>query len=168
VLTRLADGTPILIRPIREDDKQLLASGLDRLSEESRQMRFLSAKPRFTSRELRYLTEVDGVDHIAYVALRGDAPRELVAVARLVRRPDRPDRAEVAVTVGDPWQHKGLGTVLGNVLATAARDRGVRWLDATMAAENAAAHRLFAHISSQLELARVGGVDELSADLAAA
>jgi GNAT superfamily N-acetyltransferase len=80
----------------------------------------------------------------------------------------RPDRAEVAVTVGDPWQHKGLGTVLGNVLATAARDRGVRWLEATMAADNDAAHRLFAHISSQLELARVGGVDELSADLAAA
>jgi hypothetical protein len=37
-----------------------------------------------------------------------------------------------------------------------------------MAADNDAAHRLFAHISSQLELARVGGVDELSADLAAA
>jgi GNAT superfamily N-acetyltransferase len=158
---------PLIVRPIRGDDKALLQDGLGRLSEDSRQRRFLSAKPRFTEAELRYLTEVDGVDHVAYVALRGDAPRELVAVARLVRDPER-GSAEIAIVVADCWQRRGVGTLLGGVLATAARDRDVRWLTATMASDNVAAHRLFAQISTRLHHERDGAVDELWADLAAA
>jgi protein lysine acetyltransferase len=166
VLNRLADGTPLVIRPIRPDDKALLATGLAHLSEASRYTRFLAPKPSFTKAELRYLTEVDGVDHVAYVALRGDAPKELVAVARLVRDAEDPRRAEIAVTVGDPWQRRGIGTLLGDHLAMAARDRGIRWLTATMAADNAGAHRLFDHVSSMLHQHRDGPVDELWADLA--
>jgi GNAT superfamily N-acetyltransferase len=168
VVNRLADGAPIIVRPIRADDKALLAAGLGQLSLESRQKRFLSAKPRFTAAELRYLTEIDGVDHVAYVALRGDAPGELMAVGRLVRDAQRPHSAEVAVVVADGWQRRGAGALLGSLLATAARDRGVRWLTATMAADNVAAHRLFEHISTRLHHERDGGVDELWADLAAA
>jgi GNAT superfamily N-acetyltransferase len=166
VLTRLSDGTPIYVRQIRPDDKGLLARGLSALSEESRYRRFLGPKPRFTNAELRYLTEVDGVNHVAYVALRGDAPRELMAVARLVRDRDNPARAEIAVVVGDPWQRRGIGRLLGDRLAVAARDRGIRWLTATMAADNEAAHRLFDHVSTQLHQHRDGPVDELWADLA--
>jgi GNAT superfamily N-acetyltransferase len=166
VLTRLADGTPIYIRQIRPDDKPLLAAGLEQLSDDSRYKRFLSPKHRFTDAELRYLTEVDGVDHVAYVALRADAPKELMAVARLVRDVDDPRRAEIAVTVGDRWQRRGLGTLLGEHLAMAARDRGIRWLTATMAADNVGAHRLFDHVSTMLTHHRDGPVDELWADLA--
>jgi GNAT superfamily N-acetyltransferase len=168
VVSRLADGTPLVVRPIRPGDKALLADGLARLSEHSRHKRFLSPKARFTDSDLRYLTEVDGVDHVAYVALRGDAPTELVAVARLVRDKDDPTRAEIAVTVGDCWQRRGIGRMLGDRLAVAARDRDVRWLTATMAADNVAAHHLFDHVSTQLHLERDGAVDELWADLAAA
>jgi GNAT superfamily N-acetyltransferase len=166
VLTRLPDGTPIYVRPIRPDDKALLVAGLARMSPASRELRFLSPKPRFTLSELRYLTEIDGVDHVAYVALRGDAPRELMAVGRLVRNGDHPASAEIAVAVGDCWQRRGVGTLLGDLLATAARDRGIRWLTATMATENEAAHRLFNHVSTQLRHERDGGVDEVWADLA--
>jgi len=168
VLTRLADGTPIYVRPIRPDDKALLVGGLARMSAASRQKRFLGPKHRFTVDELRYLTEVDGIDHVAYVALRGDAPRELVAVGRLVRSTEDPTAAEIAVAVGDCWQRRGVGTLLGDLLATAARDRDIRWLTATMAADNAAAHRLFDHVSTRLRYERDGAVDELWADLAAA
>jgi GNAT superfamily N-acetyltransferase len=168
VLTRLPDGTPLVVRPIRPEDKALLTGGLARLSPASRQKRFLGPKHRFTLAELRYLTEIDGLDHVAYVALRGDAPTELVAVARLVRDGEHPERAEIAVAVGDCWHRHGVGTLLGDLLATAARDRGIRWLTATMASDNLAAHRLFDHVSTQLERHREGGVDELWADLAAA
>ena len=154
------------VRPIRPDDKALLVAGLARMSEASRELRFLSPKPRFTLRELRYLTEIDGVDHVAYVALRGDAPRELMAVGRLVRNEEEPATAEIAVAVGDCWQRRGVGTLLGDLLATAARDRGIRWLTGTMAADNVAAHRLFNHVSTQLRHQRDGGVDEVWADLA--
>src|SRR5947208_1301272 len=82
-------------------------------------------------------------DYVAYVALRGDAPKQLIAVARMVRLDTNPAMAEVAVVVGDCWQRRGLGKLLGDHLAVAARDRGVRWLTATMAADNQPAHRLF-------------------------
>jgi GNAT superfamily N-acetyltransferase len=168
VLTRLPDGTALVVRPIRPEDKALLTGGLARLSPASRQKRFLGPKHRFTVAELRYLTEIDGVDHVAYVALRGDAPTELVAVARLVRNPENPLAAEIAVAVGDCFQRRGVGTLLGDLLATAARDRGIRWLTATMAADNAPAHRLFRHVSTRLSERHDGAVDELWADLAAA
>jgi GNAT superfamily N-acetyltransferase len=166
VLTRLADGTPIYIRPIRPDDKHLLTDGLARLSFESRYKRFLGPKHRFTLDELRYLTEIDGVDHVAYVALRGDAPKELVAVGRLVRSKSHPQAAEIAVTVCDEWQRRGIGVLLGDHLAMAARDRNIRYLTGTMAADNVGAHRLFAHVSTQLHEHHDGPVDELWADLA--
>ena len=166
MLIRLADGSPILIRPIRSDDKPLLVHGLARLSEESRYKRFLAPKPRFTAAELRYLTEIDGVDHVAYIALRGDAPKELIAVGRMVRSASYPRAAEIAVTVCDDWQRRGIGKLMGDHLAVAARDRGIRYLTATMAADNTAAHRLFHHVSTQLHERRDGPVDELWADLA--
>jgi GNAT superfamily N-acetyltransferase len=166
VLTRLADGSPIYIRPIRPEDKPLLEDGLKRLSAESRYKRFLGPKHKFTKAELRYLTELDGIDHIAYVALRGDAPTELIAVARMVRSPSYPRAAEIAVTVCDDWQRRGIGKLLGDHLAMAARDRDIRYLTATMAADNDAAHRLFRHVSTQLHEHHDGPVDELWADLA--
>jgi acetyltransferase len=166
VLTRLTDGSRIFIRPIRSQDKPLLTDGLKRLSEESRYKRFLGPKHKFTAAELRYLTEVDGVDHVAYVALRGDAPTELIAVGRMVRSRSYPQAAEIAVTVCDDWQARGIGMLLGDQLAMAARDRGIRYLTATMAADNVAAHRLFQHVSSQLHERHDGPVDELWADLA--
>jgi len=166
VLTRLKDGSPIFVRPIRPDDKALLVDGLARLSPDSRYKRFLGPKPRFTVSDLRYLTEIDGVDHVAYVALRGDAPKELIAVGRMVRSATYPKAAEIAVTVCDDWQRRGIGKLLGDHLAMAARDRGIRYLTGTMAADNIAAHRLFRHVSSQLREHHDGPVDELWADLA--
>ena len=50
---------PVALRPIRPDDKLRLAAGLTCLSEETRYRRFLSAKPRFTDTELRFVH----VDH---------------------------------------------------------------------------------------------------------
>src|SRR3954451_18329753 len=152
------------------------------MSPASRQARFLAPKQRFTLAELRYLTELDGIDHVAYVALRADAPRELVAVGRMVRLNDDPRAAEIAIAVCDAWQRRGVGTLLGDILATAARDRDIRWLTATMAddnpamplrdrdiscltatmaAENEAAHPVFNHVSTQLHERHDGAVDEL-------
>jgi len=164
---QLPDGTAVLVRPIRSTDKRLLSDGLARLSAETVYRRFLTSKPRFTSGELRYLTEVDGYDHVAYVAVLATDPDELVGVGRWIRRPGDPDAAEVAVVVGDCWQGQGLGRRLGMALADAARTRNVERFTATMAADNVPAHRLFAAISDRLRTEHHGGIDELVADLAA-
>src|SRR4051812_50215355 len=101
-LVRLDDGTALLVRPIEATDKAMLAAGLTRLSETSRQKRFLGPKPRLTSAELRYLTEVDGHDHYAIVAVFPGTD-DIVASARWVRLRTDPLAAEAAVGgCGDP------------------------------------------------------------------
>ncbi len=166
----LPDGTPIRLRPIRPDDKVLLQRGLANLSLESTVQRFLGPKPGFSGAELRYLTEVDGVNHVAIVAVAeimgpGGPEEDLIAVGRFVRDPDRPDHAEVAITVGDPYQGQGLGTLLGMTLAGEARARGIRNFTALLQGTNAAAQKLFTRISKHLTSELHDGVREIVAEL---
>ena len=164
----LARGTTVLIRPIEPGDKEKLAAGLRQLSEESIRKRFLAAKPRFTAAELRYLTEIDGINHIALVAVLERDLEQLVAVARCVRLPDRPDTAEMAIVVGDPWQMQGLGRELATRLADAALAVGIRRFAATMLGDNEAARRLMRTFSRRLEEGWAGGgIREVLVDLAA-
>lgn len=164
----LPDGTQILIRPIEASDKLRLSAALGRLSRETIRRRFLAAKPRLSAAELRYLTEVDGRDHIALVASLASDPGPIVAVARCVRFVDAPDTAEFAIVVGDPLQGRGLGSLLARELATAARSAGIRRFSATMAEENVAVRRLIAHFSRTLEREHTShGVREMVVTLAA-
>src|SRR3954447_2694386 len=113
---RLADGTQVLLRPIRADDKRRLGDAFARLSPETQRLRFLAPKPRLTGADLRYLTEIDGTDHVAVVAVlahRGGRDPFIVGVGRFVRDPEDGESAEVAVVIGDPWQHQGLGRHIG-------------------------------------------------------
>lgn len=162
MLVRLDSGAPILIRPITPDDKGLLTRGLQQLSRQSAYQRFLSPKEALTPAELRYLTEVDFRDHVAYVAVRPEAPEVLVGVARWIRLRDDPDTAEIAFAVSDALQRQGLGTVLAEALADAARERGVRRFVATMLPDNHGAHRLFARVAQEREIAVDGPLHELS------
>jgi L-amino acid N-acyltransferase YncA len=164
----LPDGTQILIRPIEAADKLRLSVAMSRLSRETIRRRFLTAKPRLTTAELRYLTEVDGRDHIALVATLASDPESILAVARCVRMPEAPDTAEFAIVVGDPLQGRGLGSLLARELATAARCAGIRRFSATMAEENVAVRRLIAHFTRTLERDETShGVREVVVELAA-
>src|SRR5689334_13308164 len=107
----LRDGSTVVIRPVRGTDAPLLADGFTRLSARSRQMRFLTRKNEPTPTELRYFTEVDHHDHEALGALNYADGRG-VGIARYVRDADDPQAAEIAVTVIDDWQGRGLGTEL--------------------------------------------------------
>src|SRR3712207_4009923 len=157
----------LFFRHIRPDDKGRLAAGLARMSPESRRRRFLMPKPRFSSSELRYLTEIDGFDHVAIVAVSAEDPDVFYGVGRFVRLRDDPETAEVAVVVADPLQGRGLGRELGRRLAEEARERGVKRFTATLLGENVAAHRLLASISGHLDAHSSGAYEEVVADLAA-
>ena len=164
----LPSGVRVLVRPIEPGDKDRLVNGLRQLSLESIRKRFLAAKPSFSRSELRYLTEVDGVNHIALVAVLEDDPEQLVAVARCVRLPDRPDTAEMAIVVGDPWQGQGLGRELARRLADAALAVGIRRFAATMLGDNEAARRLMLTFARRLEAGRISaGLREVVVELAA-
>lgn len=164
---RLRDGSAVRIRPIRPDDKDELRRGLGRLSEETVQRRFLSPKTSFSNGELRYLTELDGHDHVALVAEPVDRPGMIVAVGRFVRLPEDPETADIAIVVGDPLQGLGLGTRLGELLTDEAREHGIRRFSATMLGDNVTARRLMTKLSERLERSHSHGSTEYVAELAA-
>lgn len=166
----LPDGRAYVLRPIAPEDKPLLRWGIANASAETLRRRFLGPKPRLTAAELRYLTEVDMVDHVALLAVLHDRPDELLGVGRWIR--DKAggagaDSAEMAILIGDEVQGMGVGTVLGLALADAARVRGIARFTATMLSDNRAAHALFRRISRHLETQLDGAYTELVADLAA-
>ena len=137
---RLEDGTRMRVRPVRPSDKQRLVDGFARLSTESRRSRFFGPKTRLTQKELRYLTELDGVNHFAIGALalvgrRREEDRGL-GIARFVRSRDEPDVAEAAVVVVDDMQGRGIGHLLLERLVAAAVERGVRRFRSQVLARN--------------------------------
>jgi GNAT superfamily N-acetyltransferase len=168
VSVRLDNGVEVVIRPIRPADKTLLAAGVTRLSEESRRRRFLAPKPRLSASELRYFTQVDGCDHFALIAVHAEQPRWVLGVGRFVRERSRPDTAEFAIAVGDPYQRRGLGRELSRRLIDAARARGIEHFTAWTLSDNVAAERLIQSMSESLSyVGRGPGTREVVVDLAA-
>jgi GNAT superfamily N-acetyltransferase len=122
----LRDGTPVRLRPIVREDKSILVEGFRRLSPESRFRRFMAPIEELTADQLRFLTEIDYVDHFAWVALDLDAAGHPgVGVSRYVRIPEEPEVAEPAVTVVDDYQGRGLGTLLLEALGAVALENGI-------------------------------------------
>jgi GNAT superfamily N-acetyltransferase len=140
---------PVLIRPIRPDDGERLSASHARLSPESRYRRFLSAKPELTGADVRYLVQVDGIDHIALVATQPSLPGEpIVAVARCIRIPDSPDIGEVAIVVADALQGRGVGTRLVSRLAEVAVAHGITRFRAMMLSDNIPIQRLLSGLAA--------------------
>lgn len=147
---QLKDGTGYRIRSIRPEDKALLVAGLAGLSAETRYLRFLAPKPKLSSSELRYLTEVDFDDHHAVLAVTWEEPERLVGVGRWVRTTEDVTAAEVAVVVGDGAQGQGAGRAIGLALADAAAGRGITRFTAEILASNRPAQRLLRTINERL------------------
>ena len=119
----------MLVRPLRPGDGPGLAEAFEQLSETSRYRRFFAVKPRLSEENLTFFTDVDHRDHEALAAMTPDSG-QLVGVARFIRN------AEVAVTVIDSWQRRGLGAVLLRELAQRAAAEGIRHFTAEILAEN--------------------------------
>jgi GNAT superfamily N-acetyltransferase len=164
---RAGDGTQLYVRHIKPGDKAMLAEAWLRLSPRSQYRRFLAPKPYLTKSDLRYLTEIDGHDHVALVAVRMDDPARFVAVARYVRLADDSEAAEVAVTVADHMQGMGIGRQLGVLLADEARGRGVKRFTAALLADNKPALKLMETMTDRLVSHIDHGVTDVVADLAA-
>jgi RimJ/RimL family protein N-acetyltransferase len=144
----LRDRSAVLIRQIQSDDAPLLADAFDRLSPRSRQLRFMRPKHHLTPAELRYFTDVDHHDHEALGAL-DDGEGRGVGFARYVRDADDPHAAEIAVTIIDDWQGKGLGTELLTRLSERARQEGIRRFTALVSSDNVAMAKVLGNMSAK-------------------
>ena len=132
---RLRDGTEVVLRLLRAEDRELLRSGFARLSSESRYRRFFAVKHELTDHELRYLTDVDQRDHVAIGATSADGSLGL-GVARCIRLDEDPALAEAAIAVADEISGRGLGSLLFQRLVAAARERGIERFRCEMLGSN--------------------------------
>ena len=128
------------IRPIEPSDAPALIKAHDQLKPETRRLRFFRMHPHMSEREAAFFATVDHVDREAFVVLDG---KFIAAVGRYDRV--EPDAAEVAITVGEPYQHHGLGTLLLDTLAARAREVGITRFVADTMGDNRAAIGLIRH-----------------------
>jgi GNAT superfamily N-acetyltransferase len=162
---RLADGTEIALRPLRAGDGSLLEAGFDRLSDRSRYRRFLSPVPHLTPSMLNFLTSVDGVNHRAWGAVISEPAGPVGAgVVRWVRSRKDPAVADMAVTVIDDYQGRGLGGLLFDVAVLDAFACGIERFEGVVLGENIASRRMLARGGARLR-PDGGGVLAFTLDL---
>lgn len=136
-ITSLEDGTSVHLRPVIPEDRGRIAAGVRQLSPDSRYYRFFNAQPALGEEHLHKLTEVDQHHHVAWMALVPGITGEAgIGVGRFVRDKSDLSRADLALTVVDAWQHRGVGTLLLALLCIIARKKGVRAFCASVLPEN--------------------------------
>jgi GNAT superfamily N-acetyltransferase len=129
------------LRPIRPDDANALVEFHDHLSDRSCYLRFFSLHRHLSAKEVERFTRIDYRDRLALVA---EHDGRLIAVGRYDRRPGTAE-AEVAFVVADECQHHGIGSLLLDELAGAARDRGITTFVADTLEENLSMLEVFTH-----------------------
>ena len=156
----LRDGTAAGLRPICPGDQQELMRGEAMFSAKTRYQRFLGGK-RVTAAVARYLTEVDDVDHFAWVAV--DGADVSVGGVTYVRSASDRALADISFLIKDEFQGRGLGTLLMGAVAIAAQRNGVARFSADVLAENAPMRTILDHASIRWEHAQAGAVHGIAA-----
>lgn len=151
LLARLRDGAQILLRPLLPEDRRDVEGAIRKLSDTSRYRRFLDTRPLLAPHEIDYLMSVDHRDHAAWVAVDYmNEEQQGVGLARYVRLRETPDVAEVAITVMDSHQHRGVGGLLLFVLAAAAVENGIATFRAHVLTDNLPVQRLAEQAGARL------------------
>ncbi|MEU1885648.1 GNAT family N-acetyltransferase [Micromonospora rifamycinica] len=159
----LSDGSTVGLRPIRPQDAPEIVAMHGRFSERTRYLRYFSPYPRIPERDLHRFVTVDHRDREAFVVLAGD---RIVAVGRYERLGPAAPEAEVAFVVEDAYQGRGIGPVLLEHLADAARRAGIGHFVAEVLPTNGAMLRVFADFGYQVQRQFADGVVHLTFPIA--
>ncbi len=156
IASRLNDGTPVVIRPIRPEDEPMMVEFHRTLSERSVYMRYfhwMKLDQRTTHERLTRMCFIDYDRQMALVAERTPAKpgseRQILGVGRLVRSP-LANEAELAVIISDAWHGRGLGTQLLEGVIRFARDERISRLNASVLYENRPMLRILEKLGFQL------------------
>lgn len=150
----LFNGEELILGPIGPQSKAYLQEGMKRLSLESLRNRFFGGKKEFTSQELQRLTDLDGTNRFALGLIRDLKDPHGLGLIRMDRVEASSRSAEVALTIIDEYQKKGLGTVLLRVLILAAIERGYTELRFTYLHQNTGFERLLGKFPAATTLER--------------
>ena len=134
----LPDGGRFTVRAITPASKPVISAAMTRLSPQSIRRRFFAPRRELSELELQRLTAMDGWNQYALgVCTRGaDGALEGVGVARFARTVPDSSSAEIAITVVDAFQGRGIGRALVARLVDAATARGIRTLHAIVMPDN--------------------------------
>ncbi|GIF66948.1 GNAT family N-acetyltransferase [Asanoa ishikariensis] len=159
----LSDGTTVHVRQIEPTDAPAIVETHARFSERTRYLRYFSPYPRIPERDLLRFVTVDHRDREAFVVEVGG---RIAAIGRYDRLgPDAGD-AEVAFVVEDAYQGRGIGPLLMEHLAAAARDAGITRFVAEVLPANATMLRVFSDFGYEVERKYADGVVHLAFPIA--
>jgi GNAT superfamily N-acetyltransferase len=148
----LNDGSPVLIRPLRPEDRQRETAFIKRLSEQACRFRFLGKLKEASPALLDQLMDVDQRSRMAFVALAHDnGELRMVGVSRYGASGDE-KQCECAVTVADDWRQRGLAVLLMRRLIDIARKNGFHTMFSIDAAENEPMRELAGYLGFQRRL----------------
>lgn len=133
----LRDGRSVLVRPVLPGDASMHRAFVRSMSRTTRLHRFHGGVADLSEPLLRYLTEVDYVDHFALLGeVPGASGPRQVAEARWVRRDDEAGSADFAIAIADDYQRSGLGDRLLAILQQSAAARAIRRLHGAVLRNN--------------------------------
>ncbi|HEV2170556.1 MAG TPA: GNAT family N-acetyltransferase [Candidatus Binatus sp.] len=159
----MLDGSAILVRAIRPDDKERLHEHFHGLSEKSVYFRFMGIRRDLSPGDLKHLTELDFKTHVGLVATLVENERErFIGVGRYICGKD-PTRAEVAFAILDGFQGRGIGTILLQHLSRIADSNGVAEFEADVLGDNRQMLEVFAHSGFERQRSLDSGVVHLRA-----
>jgi acyl-CoA synthetase (NDP forming)/RimJ/RimL family protein N-acetyltransferase len=159
----LADGSTARVRQMQPEDGPAVVALHSRFSERTRYLRYFSPYPRISARDLARFVNVDHHDREAFVV---ELAGELIAIGRYDRLGVGATEAEVAFVVEDAHQGRGLGSVLLEHLAAAAREEAITRFVAEVLPVNSTMLRVFADAGYSVEREYADGVVHLSFPIA--
>lgn len=125
---RLPSGEPVMVRPIRPQDAGRLQAYIRNLSASTRRNRFLGAVSELAETELDRLAHMNSRGELALIAFVGEGSETLMVAEAIQVLSPQGQRCEIALSVVDAWQRKGLGTLLVQSMECRARVLGARCL----------------------------------------
>lgn len=151
----LNDGTEVLIRSVRRVNRECYLKGFQQLSERSRYFRFFSNQRSLSEKQLQYFTEIDNIYQLALCAIDVSGKNMVgIGMARCFRTKRDPDLAEFTITVIDAYQHRGLGTLLFNIMIQTAQRNGIQKIFGYVLPENEVMLRLLRRFGATVQLER--------------
>jgi RimJ/RimL family protein N-acetyltransferase len=167
---RLRNGTPVLIRAIRRDDRERIIAAFRKLEPETIYTRFFSAKKELTETDLARIDASDFVHALALVATVGEGADEVIiggGAYTVLDRPGEPLTAEVSFTIEEDYHGQGLSGLFMRLLTQIGRERGIQRFEAEVLAGNTPMLKVFQRSGLPMSKRIEDGVVRVVMDLGA-